>query len=562
MYTLRRLAVRQSRFFERLYLAFERVIVWLDPMFRRIGYERLEGPFAVTEKLVKGLLFDCQMCGQCVLSSTGMSCPMNCPKNLRNGPCSGVREGGFCEVIPEMKCVWVDALEGAARMKYGPEKITVVQPPVDQSLRGSSAWLRVAREKALVKRRETAAPDPGKLAIAQTFPQARTLEPASAPLAAEPQAAVHGQTREHTSVYSAAAPTGVAQPAQEPGAPVPFQMLAPYDPIVHPPLAPAPGYKSASALEHTLRKGWFAVTAELNPPDSADPRDVLVAAEPLKNVVDAINATDASGANCHMSSMGISSILSRAGLGVVLQISCRDRNRIAIQGDVLGAAAMGVSNVLCLTGDGVAVGDQPGAKAVFDLDCMSLLSTIRSMRDERKFLSGRRITTPPRVFLGAAENPCIPPYELRADRLAKKVAAGADFIQTNYVFDIALLERFMARVRDMGLDKRVFILVGVGPLPSPKSARWLRSNVPGIHIPEGLISRIEKAAKPAEEGKRICIELIQQIREIEGVAGVHVMAYRREHLLGEIIEESGILKERIAARAAERSRPVPGAGGE
>jgi methylenetetrahydrofolate reductase (NADPH) len=250
--------------------------------------------------------------------------------------------------------------------------------------------------------------------------------------------------------------------------------------------------------------------------------------------------------------MGICSILSRAGLGMVLQISCRDRNRIAIQGDVLGAAAMGVTNVLCLTGDGVAVGDQPGAKPVFDFDCMSLLRTLRTMRDERKFLSGRPITTPPRVFLGAAENPCIPPYELRADRLAKKVMAGADFIQTNYVFDVDMLERFMARVRDMGLDEKVFILVGVGPLPSPKRARWLREHVPGIHIPDSLITRVERSANPGEEGKKICIELIQRIREVRGVAGVHVMAYRREHLVEEIIEESGILKERLAARTADQ----------
>jgi len=171
------------------------------------------------------------------------------------------------------------------------------------------------------------------------------------------------------------------------------------------------------------------------------------------------------------------------------------------------------------------------------------------MRDERKFLSGRPITTPPRVFLGAAENPCIPPYELRAERLLKKVQAGADFIQTNYVYDVEMLERFMARVRDMGLDKEVFILVGVGPLPSPKRSRWLREHVPGIHIPDSLIERVERSAKPADEGKKICIELIQRIREVKGVAGVHVMAYRREHLVEEIIEESGILKERRAARA-------------
>jgi methylenetetrahydrofolate reductase (NADPH) len=330
-----------------------------------------------------------------------------------------------------------------------------------------------------------------------------------------------------------------------------LQTPEPYDPILQPPLLPPPGHRSASILERVLRKRWFAVTAELNPPDSADPRDVLRAAEPLKDVADAVNATDASGANCHMSSMGICSVLSRAGLGIVLQISCRDRNRIAIQGDVLGAAAMGVGNVLCLTGDGVGVGDQPGAKAVFDLDSLSLLRTLRTMRDDATFLSGRKLSTPPQIFLGAAENPCIPPLEWRADRLEKKVRAGADFIQTNYIYDVPAFVEFMKRVRDMGLDEGVFILAGVGPLASAKTARWMRRNVPGIHIPEAIIDRLERAAKPAEEGKKLCIELIQQVREIAGVKGVHVMAYRREHLVYEIIKESGILQERLEVKARE-----------
>lgn len=333
---------------------------------------------------------------------------------------------------------------------------------------------------------------------------------------------------------------------------MPLQTPEPYDPIAHAPLVAPPGHKSASVLERTLRKGWFAVTAELNPPDSADPRDVLKAAEPLKDVADAINATDASGANCHMSSMGICSILSRAGHGIVLQISCRDRNRIAIQGDVLGAAAMGVGNILCLTGDGVGVGDQPGAKPVFDFDSVTLLRALKTMRDDGTFLSGRKLTTPPRVFLGAAENPCIPPIEWRADRLEKKVRAGADFIQTNYIFDLPVFREFMKRVRDMGLMDKVFILAGVGPLASARSARWMRNNVPGIHIPDPVIDRLEKAADPAGEGKKLCIELIQAVREIEGVAGVHVMAYRREHLVQEIIEESGILGERLEAKARDQ----------
>jgi methylenetetrahydrofolate reductase (NADPH) len=196
--------------------------------------------------------------------------------------------------------------------------------------------------------------------------------------------------------------------------------------------------------------------------------------------------------------------------------------------------------------EGVGVGDQPGARAVFDFDSLSLLRTIRTMRDEGVFLSGRKITRPPRMFLGAAENPCIEPYEWRPDRLAKKVEAGAEFIQTNYIYDMPLFEKFMARVRDMGLDQKVFILAGVGPLASARAARWMRSNVPGIHIPDRVIERMEKAEKPGAEGKFICIELIQQIREIKGVAGIHVMAYRREHQVSEIILESGVLKGRAA----------------
>ena len=189
MYAMRRFAVRHARLFEAFYQTFERAIVALDPLFARIGYARLERPVAFTEKVVKGLLFDCKMCGQCVLSSTGMSCPMNCPKNLRNGPCGGVRPGGYCEVKPEMACVWVDAWDGASRMKEGAERIRIVQPPVDRSLEGTSAWLRVAREKA-VKTTGAANAGAGRTVIAESFARARKEEPASAPLAVEPR----GQT--------------------------------------------------------------------------------------------------------------------------------------------------------------------------------------------------------------------------------------------------------------------------------------------------------------------------------------------------------------------------------
>ena len=304
------------------------------------------------------------------------------------------------------------------------------------------------------------------------------------------------------------------------------------------------GHSSAGRLERALRAGRFAVTAELNPPDSADPEDVYSRALVLSQVCDGINATDASGANCHMSSVGICALLTRAGYSTIMQISCRDRNRIAIQGDVLGAAAMGVSNILCLSGDGVQTGDHPEAKPVFDLDSVSLLETIRGMRDERRFLSGRKITSPPNVFLGAAANPFGQPYDWRPLRLAKKIAAGAQFVQTQYCFDVEMLRTYMARVRDLGLHEECFILAGVGPLVSARAARWIRANVPGVHIPDAVIKRLEGAEDQREEGKQLCIDLIQEIAEIDGLSGVHVMAYRQEELVSEIITSSGILARR------------------
>lgn len=300
--------------------------------------------------------------------------------------------------------------------------------------------------------------------------------------------------------------------------------------------------RAGSRLERVLRSGRFAVTAELNAPDSADPADVYKNALVLAEVCDAINATDGSGANCHMSSMGCCALLTRAGYEAVLQVSCRDRNRIAIQGDLLGAAAMGVKNVLCLTGDDVTAGDQPEAKRVFDFDSIQLLRVARMMRDQGVFLSGRKLTTSPRFFLGAAANPFVPPLDYRPLRLAKKIEAGADFIQTQYCFDVPRLKQYMQRVRDLGLHEKVYILVGVGPLRSEKVAEFVRTRVPGVWIPDEVVDRLAKTPKErkAEEGKRICIEIIQQVREIEGVHGVHVMAYRQEETVAEIIQRAGL----------------------
>lgn len=306
-----------------------------------------------------------------------------------------------------------------------------------------------------------------------------------------------------------------------------------------------PGHLSPGRLERVLRAGQFAVTAEIAPPDSADANDVYARAKFFDGCVDAMNATDGSGANCHMSSVGMCSLLTRRGYAMVMQVSCRDRNRIAIQGDVLGASAMGVSNILCLTGDGVQAGDHPEAKPVFDLDCMSTLTMVRGMRDDGRFLSGRKLTSAPPVFLGAAANPFSPPYDYRPLRLQKKISAGANFVQTQYCFDIEMLEAYMHGVRDLGLEDKVFILVGVGPLASSRSAEWIRQNVAGVHIPDDVVSRLKGAANQADEGVRICIEMMQRIREIPGVHGVHVMAYKQEHRVAEIVTESGVLNGRV-----------------
>jgi methylenetetrahydrofolate reductase (NADPH) len=317
------------------------------------------------------------------------------------------------------------------------------------------------------------------------------------------------------------------------------------EPVPGYPLPILPGHTSPGRFERVLRAGTFAVTTELAPPDSADPQDVYARARVFDGYVDAINATDGSGANCHMSSLAVCALLTRVGYAPVMQISCRDKNRIVIQGDILGGAAMGVCNILCLTGDGVQAGDHPQAKPVFDLDSITLLGIGAAMRDEHRFQSGRRITYAPRVFLGAAENPFADPVAWRPHRLVKKVEAGAQFFQTQYCFDIEGLRRFVRQVEDLGVLERIYLLPGVGPLPSARTAEWLRRNVPGVHIPDSVVQRLAGAANPRAEGVSIAVELIQQMREIPGVAGVHIMAFKMEETVPEIVQRSGVLGQRV-----------------
>lgn len=316
------------------------------------------------------------------------------------------------------------------------------------------------------------------------------------------------------------------------------------EPVPGYPFAILPGHTSPGRLERVLRAGQFAVTSELAPPDSADPSAVYERAALFDGYVDAINATDGSGAHCHMGSLAVCALLARLGYSIIQQISCRDKNRIAIQGDILGGAAMGVCNMLCLSGDGVQTGDHPEAKPVFDLDCMSLLEIARNMRDKSMFQSGRKLDSPPRLFLGAAANPFVEPFDWRPLRLAKKVAAGAQFVQTQYCYDVPRLRAYMQQVRDLGLNEKVFIIAGVGPLASARTGDWIRKNVPGVHIPDSVIARIKGADDQKAEGQQLCVDLIQEIREIEGIDGVHIMAYRQEHAVPDIVTRSGILNGR------------------
>ena len=299
---------------------------------------------------------------------------------------------------------------------------------------------------------------------------------------------------------------------------------------------------SGTGLRARLDAGGFAVTAELGPPRGADPGALLRKLAPLRGWVDAVNITDNAGAQVRMASWAGSLLAAQAGIEPVMQLTCRDRNRLALQSDLLAAAAMGIPNVLLMTGDHPRFGDHPDGKPVFDLDSVQLLWAARTMRDEGRLLSGRALTTRPGWLIGAVENPFAPPAGYRAARLQKKAAAGAEFVQTQFVFDVAAFARWMAEVTGLGLDGRCRILAGVGPVRSLRALDHMRTGVPGLHIPDEVDRRLRAVPEDqvAAEGVRICVEIIEQIREIPGVSGVHVMAPGYEQGIPEILERAGL----------------------
>jgi methylenetetrahydrofolate reductase (NADPH) len=315
---------------------------------------------------------------------------------------------------------------------------------------------------------------------------------------------------------------------------------------------PADTYQPArSHLQAVLQRGRFAITAEIGPPRGASVASIRRKARLLRDWVDAANVTDSQSAVVRLPSWAGCLVAMQEGVEPIMQVQCRDKNRIALQSDLLGAAAVGIPNVLLLTGDHPRFGDHPDAKPVFDLDSIQLIWTARTMREQRKLLSGRELKPAPDWFIGAVENPFAPPLKWRAERLGKKIAAGAQFFQTQFIFDVPIFTRFMEYVRDLGLEKRCFILAGVGPIRSLRALEHMQREVPGMYVPDEVVRRLHgvPADRVAAEGLALCSEIIAQVKTIPGVAGTHVMAFGWEDAIPEILERAGLPPQAKPIRA-------------
>ncbi len=300
---------------------------------------------------------------------------------------------------------------------------------------------------------------------------------------------------------------------------------------------------TTSAFGRRLASGRFAVTAELTPPVATDPAEFVARAAPLKGLATAINVTDGAGAKAHLSSLVASRMLLDSGVEPILQMTCRDRNRIALQADLLGAMAMGIRNLLVLGDDDPRAGDQPETKPVFDLRSRDLLATAHHMRTTGTLPTGTPIKGPVSLMLGGADIPVDPPADWNAAALQDKLEAGADFIQTQFCMDTGVVRRYAARLIELGIAPRLKILIGIAPIPSVKSARWMREKLFGTRIPDVVVDRLEKAADPKQEGRRIAVELLQELATIPGIAGAHIMAPQNPSAIPEVIQESGVVKD-------------------
>lgn len=450
---------------------------------------------ARTELFVKGPLFGCRMCGNCLLQETAFICPMECPKGLRNGPCGGVTPEKNCYVDETRKCIWYSIYKRAAETGRLNTLLEVL-PPLDWSKTGTETWGDVVRQ---IK----------KVGASYFF-----------------SSLVSGNREKKKEAWDSVFKS-VRQPDWWNG-----------DTDYH----PAAYSEPASLLEAQLRSGKFVVATELTPPLSAASAKLKKDIELVKPFVTAINFTDASSANPKMSSIACSKVASDLGAEPVLQIAARDTTRTGLQSAVIGAGQMGVKNILCITGDNPSVGPTPTSSMNFvDVDSIQMLWILRRLIDEGIYLDGRKMKEPPRFFLGAAASPFASDPELQAIRDQKKVNAGAQFFQTNLIFDPERLEQWLEQLYRRDVLGKVYILAGVAPLKSLKAALYLNEKVPGVTLPETIIRRMEKAGDSApEEGVQIALELIDSIKRKRGISGIHLMTMGWEPVVERIVKESGL----------------------
>jgi len=459
---------------------------------------------AAIERMVKGPLFGCRMCGNCLLQETAFICPMECPKGIRNGPCGGSTEE-HCYVDETRPCIWYRIYDRAFKMGRE-EMLLEVLPPLDWEKTGTETWGDVVQQ---VRKIGTGTVVKGLLS---RDPARRTV------------------------TWDA-----IFRPVRQPDW---WQGDAEY----HPPAYTEP----ASELERRLKAGEFVVTSEVAPPMTTATKKLIQNIEMIKPYVTAINFTDCPSATPRMSSWACSTLAVQNGAEAVMQIAARDRTRVGLQAEVLGANALGVRNILCLSGDSMRLAPSPrGRMDIVDIDSVQMLWILRRMRDEGKYLDGRVMKFPPRFFLGAAASPFASEPRFQAIREHKKVNAGAQFFQTNLVYDPDGLEVWLNELAKRNILDKVYILVGITPLKSLKVARYMNDEVPGVFIPEPLMKRMEAAGDGAEEeGVQIALELIERVRKLQGVHGIHLMAVGWEEIVPRIVTEAGLLPAGFVPAAA------------
>lgn len=482
---------------------------WQPPFypFKResLGNRLLE----TVERMVKGPLFGCRMCGNCLLQETAFICPMECPKGARNGPCGGSTVE-HCYVDETRPCIWYKIYERSFAMGRQ-EKLLEVLPPLDWDRVGTETWGDVmAQVKKLGARKVF-----GGLVSRSVRTRAQTWDSIFLPIR-EPDW-WQGDSQYHAPAYT--------------------------EPV--------------SNLEWRLRAGEFVVTAEVAPPMSSATGKLIMNIQMVRPYVAAINFTDNPSATPRMSSVACSTIAVQQGAEPVMQIAARDRTRMGLQSEVIGASALGVRNILCLSGDHARMGPPPlGRSDVLDIDSIQMLWILRRMRDEGKYLDGRTIKETPKYFLGAAASPFASEPRFQAIREHKKINAGAQFFQTNLVFDPDGMEVWMDELAKRNILDKVFILIGITPLKSLKMAQFMNNEVPGVTIPEPLLKRLEAAgAGVQEEGVQIALELIEKIKGRQGIHGIHIMAVGWEEIVPRIVTEAGLLpKDSVAP--AESAAPA------